>query len=357
MLLDLEADRVEDEARTRAAAANAASDIKARNIAIDDLKAKLRTAEDIASRATFTIASIRRHATEVLAHSNHPSEIYIALRNIRDDGGGETRNEKPWSTLAALDAGTVFETLAGVRAVKSEYRYPNGEPLCVLLASGEYAHFDEPDADVVARPVDHVDEPRGPSEIERKVDEALTRLLEHARLEREQPFHAKLRDRLESCPSGTECPACVRALAAFDNDAAEPNDCAKANALDLIKISELLRETGYGEEKWPGFDRIARVRQACADFSQMGDRWDEVNNAKNFAVENLKAARDERNDALRRIDEAKSIERSFLIIFLSTVEIPGLLETTAAVLRDVARRINLGEHRPDETRISGSICL
>jgi hypothetical protein len=57
--------------------------------------------------------------------------------------------ENPWTTLGELPPGTVFETMDGIRAVKSEYYYdpPRGaNPLptqceCVLLASGEYAHF------------------------------------------------------------------------------------------------------------------------------------------------------------------------------------------------------------------------
>lgn len=43
--------------------------------------------------------------------------------------------------LNDLPPGSLFVTRAGVLAVKSEYRYPNGAPECVLLASGEYAHF------------------------------------------------------------------------------------------------------------------------------------------------------------------------------------------------------------------------
>lgn len=50
----------------------------------------------------------------------------------------------PWVTLGNLRKGAIFETQKGVRAVKSEYRYPNGGCECVLLASGEYAHFGEP---------------------------------------------------------------------------------------------------------------------------------------------------------------------------------------------------------------------
>ncbi len=52
-----------------------------------------------------------------------------------DTGGG-------WTTLGELRPGALFETRDGVRAVKSEYHYYNGGAcLCVLLESGEYAHF------------------------------------------------------------------------------------------------------------------------------------------------------------------------------------------------------------------------
>jgi hypothetical protein len=43
--------------------------------------------------------------------------------------------------MAALRPGAIFETRDGVRAVKSEYRYPNGGCMCILLTSGEAAHF------------------------------------------------------------------------------------------------------------------------------------------------------------------------------------------------------------------------
>ncbi len=46
-----------------------------------------------------------------------------------------------WTTLGALREGAIFETRDGIRAVKSEYHYTNGGCECVLLASGEYAHF------------------------------------------------------------------------------------------------------------------------------------------------------------------------------------------------------------------------
>lgn len=51
-------------------------------------------------------------------------------------------NYGPWTTLDALRKGAIFETQDGIRAVKSEYWYSTGgAPQCVLLASGEYAHF------------------------------------------------------------------------------------------------------------------------------------------------------------------------------------------------------------------------
>lgn len=52
-----------------------------------------------------------------------------------------------WTTLHALPKGAVFETEHGIRAVKSEYRYPSGGIECVLLASGEYANFAQDVAD------------------------------------------------------------------------------------------------------------------------------------------------------------------------------------------------------------------
>lgn len=50
--------------------------------------------------------------------------------------------------LRDLRKGALFKTTEGVKAVKSEYYYSSAWPhtketqcLCVLLASGEYAHF------------------------------------------------------------------------------------------------------------------------------------------------------------------------------------------------------------------------
>lgn len=47
------------------------------------------------------------------------------------------------TTLEALPAGTLFRTDAGVVALKTQYHYTNHnpQPMCILLGSGEYAHF------------------------------------------------------------------------------------------------------------------------------------------------------------------------------------------------------------------------
>ncbi len=48
-----------------------------------------------------------------------------------------------WTTIAELEPGTIFETEDGVVAVKSEYGGYSDDvaSMCVLVASGEYAHF------------------------------------------------------------------------------------------------------------------------------------------------------------------------------------------------------------------------
>ena len=50
---------------------------------------------------------------------------------------------KGYVRLINLRNGAIFETKDGIKAVKSEYRYSNEnlECECILLASGEYAHF------------------------------------------------------------------------------------------------------------------------------------------------------------------------------------------------------------------------
>lgn len=57
------------------------------------------------------------------------------------------------TTLGALREGALFATCdKGILAVKSEYCYsndPNSQCLCILLESGEYAHFDDGNATLV----------------------------------------------------------------------------------------------------------------------------------------------------------------------------------------------------------------
>ncbi len=52
-------------------------------------------------------------------------------------------------SLLSLRNGAVFETTEGILAVKSEYFYETGQCQCVLLSSGEYAHFKNGNAEKV----------------------------------------------------------------------------------------------------------------------------------------------------------------------------------------------------------------
>lgn len=52
-------------------------------------------------------------------------------------------------TLEDLRPGAIFVTPQGNYAVKSEYHYPSGVCQSVLLASGEYAHFEDGNATLV----------------------------------------------------------------------------------------------------------------------------------------------------------------------------------------------------------------
>lgn len=54
------------------------------------------------------------------------------------------------TTLEDLRPGAIFVTREGVYAVKSEYCYGNASQyLCILLESGEYAHFPDGNATIV----------------------------------------------------------------------------------------------------------------------------------------------------------------------------------------------------------------
>lgn len=55
-------------------------------------------------------------------------------------------SNKGFTRLKNLKEGAIFTTKHGTLAVKSEYVYPNGpdsQCQCILLASGEYAHFEK----------------------------------------------------------------------------------------------------------------------------------------------------------------------------------------------------------------------
>ena len=54
--------------------------------------------------------------------------------------------------LGTLRPGAIFKTKAGFLAVKSEYHYsnnPDAQCLCILLESGEFAHFPKKDMELV----------------------------------------------------------------------------------------------------------------------------------------------------------------------------------------------------------------
>lgn len=60
----------------------------------------------------------------------------------------------PCKELGDLRKGAIFETMDSVRAVKSEYSYGDGpgagfQSQCILLESGEYAHFPAKNNEIV----------------------------------------------------------------------------------------------------------------------------------------------------------------------------------------------------------------
>lgn len=90
-----------------------------------------------ASSSNAALGSVTTIMTWLAAEAGiAPGEM---LARIADGPAGPA--EPSWVTLAELRDGAIFETRTGVRAVKSEYHYPYGGIECVLLASGEAAHF------------------------------------------------------------------------------------------------------------------------------------------------------------------------------------------------------------------------
>lgn len=95
----------------------------------------------------------------------HPDALY-AMDFVKDTEGKvkpgvsaflalnatEVRITRVWLPVRAQPAGTLFVTLDGIHAVKTQYRTADGrQAQCVLLSSGEYAHFPEGDDTLVKR--------------------------------------------------------------------------------------------------------------------------------------------------------------------------------------------------------------
>lgn len=91
---------------------------------------------------------VKIYATDnLVAPGDHQNFVYLRPPTQ------PARTPERWVTLEDLPAGSLFETQDGIKAVKSEYRYSNSnaQPQCILLESGEYAHF-EHGADTLVRP-------------------------------------------------------------------------------------------------------------------------------------------------------------------------------------------------------------
>jgi hypothetical protein len=73
--------------------------------------------------------------------------------------------KKGWVRLYNLRDGAIFENKDGIRAVKSEYSYSNEnlQPQCILLASGEFAHFPDKENTWV-REIDLAEPPSQPEQ-------------------------------------------------------------------------------------------------------------------------------------------------------------------------------------------------
>ena len=61
-----------------------------------------------------------------------------------------SKQAKTWRPLGDLAPGLIFTTQDGVLALKSEYHYEHGPCKCILLGTGEYAHFADGDNTLVA---------------------------------------------------------------------------------------------------------------------------------------------------------------------------------------------------------------
>jgi len=78
-------------------------------------------------------------STQVVFHGD--------IEELEDDGGPE----RQIMLLRDLRPGAIFVIADGTRAVKTEYKYHNGtQSMCVLLESGEFAHFSKGDLTLVS---------------------------------------------------------------------------------------------------------------------------------------------------------------------------------------------------------------
>lgn len=75
-------------------------------------------------------------------YNKYGDDYLNAIAECAKDGVLEFKEDK-WITLKLLPSGSLFETKNGIKAIKSEYYYQNGQCKCILLNSGEYAHFEE----------------------------------------------------------------------------------------------------------------------------------------------------------------------------------------------------------------------
>lgn len=73
---------------------------------------------------------------------------YIESVDYMNEDAGN-RNANNWRELDRIPNGAIFETKKGIKAVKTRYHYPNGQWECVLLTSGEYAHFSNKNKELV----------------------------------------------------------------------------------------------------------------------------------------------------------------------------------------------------------------
>ncbi|KKL55628.1 hypothetical protein LCGC14_2253500 [marine sediment metagenome] len=88
-----------------------------------------------------------------LKHINNRHDLYMIARSKAIAQLAKSQDVCPkWVKLIDLREGAIFETQKGTLAVKSEYLYsnkPDSQCQCILIASGEYAHFEHKNDELV----------------------------------------------------------------------------------------------------------------------------------------------------------------------------------------------------------------